>query len=311
MDDAIKDKILVFLRTVESASASDIGKAINHNRITVGKYLQILEAQGVVSSQKIASALYWKVLHQKPKILIVDDEEHIVDLIRLSLGDAYEIHTAYNGVEALRVAHAVHPDVIILDIMMPQKDGFEVCKELKQHKVTGDIAIIFLSAKNQTQDKVKAINMGGDDYIVKPFDPLELEARVASIIRRNELQHSKNSITGLPNSIFTQDMKQEWMQKKGWCEYIIEVLHLEKYLQQVGHKKGYETMRIIARMFSDILEEGDFLGHSSNETLVLFTHTPIDIKKIQHTFDNMRPYFYGDHTSADLISLHIEEHNHV
>lgn len=115
----------------------------------------------------------------KQKILVVDDEPHIVNLIRLTLsGEKYEVFSAYSGKEAVTLAKQIVPDLIILDLMMPSMDGYQVCEELRKDAKTMNTPIMILSAKSQLVDKFKSINVGADDYMVKPFDPEELIKRV-------------------------------------------------------------------------------------------------------------------------------------
>lgn len=116
---------------------------------------------------------------KKQKILVVDDEPHIVNLIRLTLsGEKYEVYSAYSGKEALELAKQITPDLIILDLMMPNMDGYQVCEEIRKDKRLAELPIMILSAKSQLVDKFKSINVGADDYVVKPFDPEELLRRV-------------------------------------------------------------------------------------------------------------------------------------
>ncbi len=116
---------------------------------------------------------------KKNKILVVDDEPHIVNLIRLTLaGDNYEVYSAYSGSEAIKLAKQILPNLIILDLMMPNIDGYQVCEDIRKDNKTAQIPIMILSAKSQLVDKFKSINVGADDYMVKPFDPDELLKRV-------------------------------------------------------------------------------------------------------------------------------------
>lgn len=118
----------------------------------------------------------------KQTILIVDDEKEIRDLIEIYLSnEGYETIKATNGVEALEIADKTHVDLIILDIMMPKKDGIQACMELRKTK---NMPVIMLSAKSQDMDKILGLTSGADDYLTKPFNPLELIARVKSQLRR-------------------------------------------------------------------------------------------------------------------------------
>ncbi|MFT4313206.1 MAG: response regulator transcription factor [Candidatus Woesearchaeota archaeon] len=115
---------------------------------------------------------------KQKKILVVDDEPHIVNLIKLSLQDSFQIYEAFSGSEALAIAQKVQPDLVILDLMMPNMNGFEVCSKLRTMVETKDTPVLILSAKSQIVDKFKSINSGADDYMVKPFDPQELVKRI-------------------------------------------------------------------------------------------------------------------------------------
>ncbi len=118
------------------------------------------------------------------KVLVVDDDLNIVKLIKLYLEkEDYTVCTANDGEEALQAFKAEAPDIIILDIMMPKLDGNSVCREIRK---TSDVPIIMLTAKGETFDKVLSLELGADDYIVKPFEPKELIARMKAILRRSE-----------------------------------------------------------------------------------------------------------------------------
>ena len=115
---------------------------------------------------------------KKPTVLIVDDEPHIVNLIRLSLQDDYNILVANSGNEAIHMVEEQRPDLVTMDIMMPGMSGYEVVEEMRKFNSTKDIPVIFLSAKDSLRDMQVGMEKGGDDYITKPFEPDELLKRV-------------------------------------------------------------------------------------------------------------------------------------
>ena len=122
------------------------------------------------------------------KVLVVDDDINIVKLIKLYLEkEDYEVVTANNGREALEVYNREDPSIIVLDIMMPELDGNAVCREIRK---TSNVPIIMLTAIGETFDKVLSLELGADDYIVKPFDPKELTARIKAILRRSETKNT-------------------------------------------------------------------------------------------------------------------------
>ena len=118
-------------------------------------------------------------MDEKKNVLIVDDEPHIVNLIKLSLNkDQYDVTGAYSGREALLHIDKKIPDLVVLDLMMPGVNGYELCKALRENPKTRKIPVLILSAKSQMNDKLHAIDVGADDYMTKPFDPMELVKRI-------------------------------------------------------------------------------------------------------------------------------------
>ncbi len=118
----------------------------------------------------------------KQKILIVDDDENIAELISLYLTkECYDTKLVYNGEDALLEYETWHPDLLLLDVMLPGCDGYQVCREIRAHS---NVPIIMLSAKGETFDKVLGLELGADDYIIKPFDTKEMVARVKAVLRR-------------------------------------------------------------------------------------------------------------------------------
>lgn len=131
------------------------------------------------------------------KILIVDDEEAIVDLIKMELEfEGYQVETAYDGEAAVEKAKTVHPDLIVLDIMLPKMNGYDVCRTLTPIM---DVPIILLTAKTDIIDKVLGLELGADDYLTKPFDNRELLARIKAHLRRAK----KSPVSAKAESVIT------------------------------------------------------------------------------------------------------------
>jgi len=128
----------------------------------------------------------------KKKVLVVDDEKDIVDILKYNLEreNEFEVFTAKDGKEALELAENI-PDLILLDIMMPELNGFEVCKQLKNNPVTSKIPVIFLTAKENEIDEILGLEIGADDYISKPISPRKVLARIKSVIRRTTGDYEK------------------------------------------------------------------------------------------------------------------------
>ena len=141
------------------------------------------------------------------KVLVVDDDAKTVELVKLYLNrDGYRVITAYDGVEALRLARESHPDLIVLDLMLPGVDGLEICRILRDES---DVPIIMLTAMTTDQDRLTGLDMGADDYVTKPFSPRELAARVRAVLRRipgergpEKIEHGKLAVNFIKHEAF-------------------------------------------------------------------------------------------------------------
>lgn len=170
MTDAIYHKIIELIKQNEKISNSEMSRILG------------------IPEEKIAEMIE-KLSDTRPKILIVDDEiDTLLPLKRSLEVEDYMVVGASNGHEALMKARADIPDLILLDLMMPEMDGYEVCAKLKNDALTKNIPVIILTAKDAVRDKVKGLDIGADDYVTKPFNLNELKARVKSVLRRTRNQ---------------------------------------------------------------------------------------------------------------------------
>lgn len=126
-------------------------------------------------------------MQPKKKILIVDDEESIAEIIKVNIEQDYEVICVYNGLEAIEVALKELPDLIVLDLMLPGIDGFQVCTKLRINQKTRNIPIIMLTVKKEESDKIMGLKLGADDYMTKPFSVNELLARIEAVLRRGKV----------------------------------------------------------------------------------------------------------------------------
>lgn len=139
------------------------------------------------------------------KILIVDDENHIVELLKYNLeSNGYKTVCALNGIDALGIINDKKPDLILLDVMLPGMDGYDVCKEIKKNRETESIPVIMLTAKGDEFDKILGLELGADDYITKPFSVRELLARIKAVLRRNT-KDTSSKIIAFDNMVIDLD----------------------------------------------------------------------------------------------------------
>ncbi|MBI2953176.1 MAG: response regulator transcription factor [Chloroflexi bacterium] len=148
-------------------------------------------------------------MSNKTTILVVDDEKNIVQLARLYLSnEGYQVETASNGLEALEKARSLKPGLIVLDLMMPEMDGWEVCRHLRKE---GDIPIIMLTARGDDVDRIVGLELGADDYMSKPFNPRELVARVKAVLRRYRYESKRQSVTAVGNLSIDLDKREVYV----------------------------------------------------------------------------------------------------
>ena len=175
---------------------------------------------------------------KKPKVLIVDDTPENIQVLMGTLKDQYAIVAAINGEKALKMALAApQPELILLDIMMPGMDGFEVCRRLKADTATRDIPVIFLSALDDTSNKVKGFSVGAVDYISKPFQPEEVHVRVN---------------THLTMSLLKQDLAEKNKELQAYSVHLEERVR-ERTAELASLNRVYE--RFVPREFIELLEK--------------------------------------------------------
>ncbi|MCX7851700.1 MAG: response regulator transcription factor [Caldilineales bacterium] len=150
------------------------------------------------------------------RIVLIEDDENIAEPLRFGLGhEGYEVHHAVNGPQGLEMVHSLRPDLVLLDVMLPGMSGFTVCRLLRQESV---VPIIILTARDQEMDRVMGLELGADDYIVKPFSFRELLARVRAILRRRELDAGREPSPGdrlvVGDLVLDRTARQAWRNQR-------------------------------------------------------------------------------------------------
>lgn len=305
----IKEKILDLLRNSEiGASSSEIAKSIGHNRITVSKYLEIMKAHKLIEYKDVAQAKLWALANRnnKSKILVVDDEPHIVNLIKLSLNPQFKTFEAFTGLDALDQIYSNMPDLIILDLMMPGMNGYEVCQKVKENALTQHIPVMILSAKSDMKDKIAGINVGADDYVTKPFDPAELVARAELLIRSTDKKQEFNPLTNLQGRDAVSRELDRWIKKnQPFSITLFNIKNFRSFNEKYGFKKGDEVLKLVARLLTQKLEEAGcknyVCGHPESDKFILVTNSKKQFsKKIALEFNKLVPYLYHDEEFSRL-----------
>src|SRR5438477_11444346 len=181
-------------------------------------------------------------------ILVVDADPDIARFVEVNLRSVgYDVLVASDGEEALSRAEEVRPDLVLLDVMMPRIDGFEVAQRLRRNPQTSNTSIIMLTAKALSTDKVLGLTAGADDYIIKPFDPIELLARVKGTLRRAKEMRNLSPLTGLPGNIRIQEEIERMVQdERDFAVLYCDLDNLKTYNDQKGFVRGDRPVQATA-----------------------------------------------------------------
>ncbi|MBI3032127.1 response regulator [Candidatus Woesearchaeota archaeon] len=306
----IKQKIISHLQQKEyGASSSEIAKYIGHNRVTISKYLEIMKAHGLLEYEDVAPSKLWRVKQdsKKPKVLIVDDEPHVINLVKLSLMSSnFSLHEASSGIEALEKIKQISPELVVLDLMMPGMTGYEVCKQIKENALTQHIQVIMLTAKGELDDKIKGILYNADDYITKPFDPMELEARIQLMLKYKEHVSEKHPITQLPvKGAIMEHLRERMLHEEDFVLYSIVLNNFKEYVEAFGYKRGNEVLLLLSRLLANAVSDQDFIGQTMKNSFVMVSKKQNLDLEIMDTFSKILPYFYESMVIKETMSLNI------
>ncbi len=237
------------------------------------------------------------------RLLVADDDADIRDVLKLTLAEEnYEISEAKDGEEALSIINSKPLDLVLLDYRMPKLDGRQVCRLVKKDLLLRHLPIIMVTGSGDTNDKVGGIDAGADDYIVKPFEPKELLARIRMVLRRTERDLEANPLTRLPGNVsILNELSRRLMSKSLFAVCYIDLDKFKAYNDKYGFEHGdeviKETARILIRADQEDGNTDDFIGHIGGDDFVLVT-TPDAVekicKKIIADFEKTAPSFYNE-----------------
>jgi PleD family two-component response regulator len=212
----------------------------------------------------------------KGRILIVEDDFDISNMLRIYFtGQGFEVSVAPRGGDALAITRKSIPHLIVLDIMLPDMDGFQVCTELRTTTRTSHIPIIFLTQKDERSDKIAGLERGADDYITKPFDIEELKLRVTNAIARQERDNSLDPRTGLPSGKLIEEHLRRIIRKPDWALLDCSIKSFERFKDAYGFIAGDEVLRFTSLLLGEVVDENgtpnDFIGHPGGDNFVVIT----------------------------------------
>jgi PAS domain S-box-containing protein len=235
------------------------------------------------------------------RVLVVDDDSKISAICREVLENiGFDVAVAGSLEEGRRALRERRPDVILLDVTLPDGDGFLFLEEIKAERASGHISVIFISARAETSSKVRALKLGGDDYLTKPFDALELGARVESVLRRKEQELSASPTTQLPGSTaIEREVQRRLIARRPFAFCYLDLDNLKAYNDYYGFAKADGVVRQTGDLMREIFAQegvaGDFLGHVAGDDFV-FIASPESVDRVCQTaietFDRIIPLYY-------------------
>jgi diguanylate cyclase (GGDEF)-like protein len=234
-------------------------------------------------------------------LLVVDDDPFIARLLEIELRAAgYEVRVASDGIQALDIARERCPDLVLADVMMPNMDGFELTRRLRQDPRTSGVSIIMLTARGLSADKLEGFAIGADDYIVKPFDTPELLARIRGVLRRSRDMRAQSPLTGLPGNVrIEEEIDARVEQGIDFAILYADLDNFKAFNDHYGFLRGDQAIQfsasLIDRIARELAADDAFVGHVGGDDFVIVVPPPLAAKvaeEIVERFDQAAPDLY-------------------
>lgn len=214
----------------------------------------------------------------KGRILVVEDDVDISNMLKIYLGgQGYAVDVAGKGADALASTRKQLPNLIVLDINLPDMSGYDVCRELRTTTRTSHIPIIFLTQKDERSDKLIGLELGADDYMTKPFDIEELKLRIQNAISATVRQKQIDPVSNLPTGSLIEDHLRALMLKGGHWTYIdIKINNFSMFSEVYGWAAGDEVIRFMTLLLGEVIDKhgtpDDYPGHPGRDNFILISH---------------------------------------
>ena len=240
------------------------------------------------------------MVEKKQVILIIEDDLDVAEMLDAYFRvQGYEVLTANWGEDGVKTCSAKHPALVILDIRLPDIDGYEVAKRLRDNRRTADIPIIFLTEKRSRSERLQGLELGADDYITKPFDIQELRLRVRNSLQRSALGSVANPVTNLPEGAIVDEHLSDCLEPAGWAMMLVTLENLDSFREAYGFVASDDVLRAVSLMVQSAARKvgnsDDFVGHfSASEFIVITTEDVIANlgERIRSRLEQSLDYFY-------------------
>jgi PleD family two-component response regulator len=240
------------------------------------------------------------VTDEKLVILVVEDDLDVAEMLDAYFQvQGYEVHSANCGEDAIQISQSIAPDIVILDIRLPDMDGFEVAHLLRHNRRTKDVPIIFLTEKRSRIDRLQGLELGADDYLTKPFDVQELRLRVRNALRRSTQGTLTNPVTNLPEGVLVDERLFECLNDENWAILYIALENLDVFRETYGFVAADDVLRAVNLMIRSAIREyggaSDFVGHIGSDEFIVVT-IPVRLinlsERITTRLEQSLDYFY-------------------
>jgi DNA-binding response OmpR family regulator len=236
----------------------------------------------------------------KSKILVVEDDLDVAEMLNAYFRvQGYEVFTVNWGEDGVRACQTINPDLVVLDIRLPDIDGYEVARRLRTDRRTQDVPIIFLTEKRDRADRLHGLEIGGDDYITKPFDVQELRLRVRNALRRATQGSLNNPVSGLPDGALVDEKLNELIKMGKWSLFLVSIINLDIFRDAYGFVASDDVLRAISLMIHNAMREvgdpEDFVGHLTPTDFVLMVYPgklPALQERVRTRLEQSLDYFY-------------------
>ena len=236
----------------------------------------------------------------KSKILVVEDDLDVAEMLNAYFRvQGYDVFTVNWGEDGVRACQTINPDLVVLDIRLPDIDGYEVARRLRVDRRTQDVPIIFLTEKRDRADRLHGLEIGADDYITKPFDVQELRLRVRNALRRVSQGSLTNPVSGLPDGALVDERLSEMLRKGGVSLLLVSIINLDVFRDAYGFVASDDVMRAISLMIHNVIREvgtaDDFVGHLTPTDFVMLIfpdNLPALQERVRTRLEQSLDYFY-------------------
>ncbi|HTK32429.1 MAG TPA: response regulator [Candidatus Saccharimonadaceae bacterium] len=248
----------------------------------------------------------------QPKILVAEDELHLREVLRFQLeSNGYQVVEAHDGQEAVERAVETLPDLILCDLMMPRRDGFSVCRELRSMFATRNIPIILLTAKSETTDKIQGLENGANDYITKPWESRELILRIRNVLEWSRQQRAANPLTGLPGNHSIHDALVRLLEGgQPFAMLQIDIDYFKAFNDYYGYARGDQAIQTLAKILVEATKqhggEGSFVGHIGGDDFVVLTGVEFAEPLGQQVIEEFKAALTDLYDAADFERNYVE-----